>query len=318
MGISVRQLRRQQNEGILELACRLWNQHGLDSKPDYAVQTASPDSRSEKDSSSQIAEELGWLKNSSLQGMTDLTVTLPEVLNLIQPLAELGHTQIICQSQPGGLVSVHPVAFQEILLNLLSLAMHYTPGSEVRLEIMPSGRDLIIQISGSPAVLSEQQLADAKSRMQVVSQLVQLSQGKVEFSTSNQQFRSSVTFQSIPPLSVLVIDDNPEMVTVMQRFAAETRYRVMGINNPKFVVEQAAELDPDIIVLDIMMPQIDGLQVLSRLKHHPELGKIPVIICSVLPQTDLAASLGASGFIQKPFQRDTFIATLNQHSREME
>jgi CheY-like chemotaxis protein len=108
------------------------------------------------------------------------------------------------------------------------------------------------------------------------------------------------------------------MVTVMQRFAAETRYRVMGINNPKFVVEQATKLNPDIIILDIMMPQIDGLQVLSRLKHHPELGKIPVIICSVLPQTDLAASLGASGFIQKPFQRDTFIATLNQHSQEME
>jgi len=322
MGISVRQLRRQQNVAVLDLACSLWNQYGFGSKPDYAEQdyavpTTSPDSDSEQDGGSPIAEELGWLKNSSLQGMTDLAATLPEVLSLVQPLAEQGHTPIICQSRPGGRGSVHPVAFQEILLNLLSLAIHHTPGSEVRLEIVPSGRDLIIQINGSPAVLSEQQLAEIKSRMQVVGQLVQLSQGKVEFSTSDQQFRSSVTFQSISPLSVLVIDDNPEMVTVMQRFAAETRYRVMGINNPKFVVEQAAELGPDIIVLDIMMPQIDGLQILSRLKHHPELERIPVIICSVLPQTDLAASLGASGFIQKPFQRDAFIATLNQHSRKI-
>ena len=323
MGISVRQLRRQQNVAVLELACRLWNQHGLDSQPDYAahhdaVPAAFPDSRPEKGGSSQIAEELGWLKNSSLQGVTDLAITFPEVLNLIRPLAEQRHTQIICQSGPEGLVSVHPVAFQEIVLNLLSLAIHCASGSDVKLEIVPSGRDVVIQLSGGAAMRSQQQSSELESRMKVVSQLVQLSHGQVEFVASNQQFRSRVTFRATPPLNVLVIDDNPEIVTVMQRFAAETRYRVMGIHDPKSVIEQAAKLAPDIIVLDIMMPQIDGLQVLSRLKHHPELGKIPVIVCSVLPHMDLAASLGASGFIQKPFQRDTFIATLSQHSPEME
>ena len=66
------------------------------------------------------------------------------------------------------------------------------------------------------------------------------------------------------------------------------------------------------IVVDIMMPQVDGLQVLSRFRHHPMLGKIPVLVCSVLPQKDLAASLGASGFLQKPIRREPFLAALDQ------
>ena len=81
----------------------------------------------------------------------------------------------------------------------------------------------------------------------------------------------------------------------------------------KKMIQALSKLDSvkvDLFVIDIMMPQVDGLQVLSRFKHHPLLGKLPVIICSVLPQKNLAASLGAIDFIQKPIQREAFISTL--------
>ncbi len=318
MGISVRQLRRQQNVAILELACKLWNQFDLDNKPDYApaastVETVSPKSESEKNGRSQIAEELSRLSATSLPEETDLAAIFPEVLTLIKPLAERSRSEIVYQPPHEGLVSVHPVVLQEILLNLLGLAIHYLQGTAIRLDIAPSDRMLIVQVSGSPTEPPPPEAPEIENRKEVVRQLVELSRGTVKFDISDRQFRASVAFPSARSLSVLVIDDNPEIVTVMQRFAAETRWRITGINDPKSVLEQAVELAPNIIVLDIMMPQIDGLQVLSSLKHHPALGKIPVIICSVLPQKELAGSLGASGFIQKPIRRDDFIAALSQY-----
>ena len=68
---------------------------------------------------------------------------------------------------------------------------------------------------------------------------------------------------------------------------------------------------PAAIFLDIMMPDQDGWDVLQRLLNHPEARLIPVIICSVLQQRDLALSLGATAFVQKPFSPESLLAVLN-------
>jgi CheY-like chemotaxis protein len=52
--------------------------------------------------------------------------------------------------------------------------------------------------------------------------------------------------------------------------------------------------------------------VLGRLKHHPATRSVPVIVCTILPEAELAISLGADGFIQKPFSREGFLAALRR------
>jgi Amt family ammonium transporter len=74
----------------------------------------------------------------------------------------------------------------------------------------------------------------------------------------------------------------------------------------------AQTLEPDAIVLDIMMPEMDGWELLQRLRAHPKTQEIPVVICSVINDPDLARSLGASFFLPKPVSRRAVLDVLQQ------
>ncbi len=83
----------------------------------------------------------------------------------------------------------------------------------------------------------------------------------------------------------------------------------------------ASELAPRVIVLDVMLPGMDGWELLGRLREHPQLSAVPVIVCTILPQQQLALALGAGAFVRKPFSREAFLSVLDQQvgspSREL-
>ncbi len=61
-----------------------------------------------------------------------------------------------------------------------------------------------------------------------------------------------------------------------------------------------------------MMPEVDGWEILGQLEQHPLTHALPIIICSVLPERDLALMLGAATYLPKPVTRSTLLAALNQ------
>ena len=80
------------------------------------------------------------------------------------------------------------------------------------------------------------------------------------------------------------------------------------------VFDGIGDIRPDIIVLDIMLPDVDGWDLLTRLSEHPETRGIPVIVCSVVSDPDLTRALGARASLSKPVQRQEFIRSLDQVS----
>jgi CheY-like chemotaxis protein len=97
---------------------------------------------------------------------------------------------------------------------------------------------------------------------------------------------------------------------LFQRYASGTRYRVVGTRDAEAAPALAARLSPAAIVLDVMMPQLDGWEVLARLRQHPATASLPIVVCTILPQEELALSLGASGFIRKPVTQQMFLDAL--------
>jgi len=117
---------------------------------------------------------------------------------------------------------------------------------------------------------------------------------------------------AVEQVPVLAIDDNADALQLLQRYTAGTRYRLVGTRDPHEALELAQRLAPQVVVLDVMMPQEDGWKVMSMLRQHPYTAHIPIVICTILAQEKLALSLGASAFLQKPVTRQAFLNVLEQ------
>ncbi|MDQ0391157.1 response regulator [Labrys monachus] len=114
--------------------------------------------------------------------------------------------------------------------------------------------------------------------------------------------------------TVLLVDDDPQIHHLIGTMLAREGYRVEHAGGGAEAIEQARALRPAVILLDVMMPKVDGWTVLGTLKNDPALADIPVVIVSLLDERPLGLSLGAAEFLTKPVDRGQLIATVRAHA----
>ncbi len=110
--------------------------------------------------------------------------------------------------------------------------------------------------------------------------------------------------------AVLVVDDQEAAIRLFERYLTHTPLRVVGVRDPEQALPLARQLHPRAITMDVMMPTMDGWEVLQSLHADPDTRHIPVLVCSVWNVPDLAASLGAAGFLKKPVTQKDLLAAL--------
>ncbi|MDX1993476.1 MAG: response regulator [bacterium] len=113
--------------------------------------------------------------------------------------------------------------------------------------------------------------------------------------------------------TVLVIDDDPSVRELLQRFLEKEGFRVETVTNGKDGLRRARELKPNAITLDVMMPGMDGWAVMTALKADAELSHIPVIMLTMVRDKNLGYALGAADYLTKPVDRDQLIAALRRY-----
>jgi signal transduction histidine kinase/DNA-binding response OmpR family regulator len=113
---------------------------------------------------------------------------------------------------------------------------------------------------------------------------------------------------------VLAIDDDPNVIYLLQENLTEAGYQVIGAAHGAEGLQQARQLQPYAIILDILMPHKDGWQVLHELKSDVTTRDIPVVLLSIVDQKDLGYRLGAFDYLLKPFDREAILATLGRLS----
>jgi signal transduction histidine kinase/DNA-binding response OmpR family regulator len=125
--------------------------------------------------------------------------------------------------------------------------------------------------------------------------------------------------KSLPGLhTVLVIEDDPGARDLLTRFLTKEGYRVETAAGGEAGLRLARELQPDIITLDVMMPDMDGWAVLSALKADAELADIPVVMLTIVDNKNLGYALGAADYLTKPIQRDRLLAILEKYCHPSE
>ena len=112
--------------------------------------------------------------------------------------------------------------------------------------------------------------------------------------------------------TILIVDDNPDVIDLFRRLLDSTIYRVVVATDGTDIDELTKQFSFDVIFLDIMLPRIDGFEILQALKSNTTTQHIPIVICSVLDTEELALSLGADSVIAKPPSKSDLDAVLHQ------
>jgi CheY-like chemotaxis protein len=111
--------------------------------------------------------------------------------------------------------------------------------------------------------------------------------------------------------AVLVVDDEFGVAEVLQAILEDEGYRVVTAINGKQGMARLAEGPPDIVLLDFMMPIMDGAAMLAAMKADPDYAPIPVVMMSSLSEDVIAESAtGYVGFIRKPFLMKQVVETI--------
>ena len=123
--------------------------------------------------------------------------------------------------------------------------------------------------------------------------------------------------KKISDLVILNVDDNPESLYTKDRLLRLKGFTVANATTGKAALDLAHRLHPDLILLDVHLPDIDGREVCRRVKEHPDLANIPVVLASATlrghaEHLDGLRWAGADGYIAEPFEVEALESTIRR------
>jgi chemosensory pili system protein ChpA (sensor histidine kinase/response regulator) len=117
------------------------------------------------------------------------------------------------------------------------------------------------------------------------------------------------------PPRVLVVDDSITVRRVTEKFLSTRDYTVFTAKDGMEALERMSEFQPDVVLLDIEMPRMDGFELLGHLRRDPQWAKLPIIMISsrtAQKHREHAGALGATGFLGKPYQNEVLLDALQE------
>lgn len=322
LGLSVRQLRRQERVAERLLADQLWSQHRLNAQlPRIAsLLDGTSDRQGNKPVLGSSRErELDWLRRSLTSERIAIPALVARVLKIVASLASQSATRItttIPADLP--LVTGQLTAARQTVLSLLTAALYAAPAGQVQIRAVTDSHTVALEVR---ALADRAGLNTGETRfdehLAMTCQLADLcgvSLTVLEIG-GDEVFGAALKFPVAEQPVVVVIDDNTDTLQLFERYLASSRFRFVGQANPAEALAATIEQMPDVVVLDVMLPGIDGWELLDRLRSHPQTSGVPVVVCTILPQESLALSLGAAAFLRKPVSRENLVSTLEQLAR---
>jgi CheY-like chemotaxis protein len=233
------------------------------------------------------------------------------------------------------------------MINLLSNAAKFTEEGDIMVDVglkrSPTGRNEIqVSVTDTGPGISKQdqeklfqafsQVDDSPTRktggtglgLSICQQLINMHGGRIWVDS---EVGKGSTFHFTLPLFrkerdgdttpignkiILSIDDDPQVIGLYDRYLQPQGYQVIPLTDPSRAVERVRQLKPFAVTLDIMMPGIDGWQVLDALKSDTATRHIPVIVCSIIEDLEKGFNLGATDYLVKPILEDDLVNALDK------
>lgn len=331
LSVSTRQVQREEKIAREVLLDYLWVKYHLEEKPlprglESAVETPPPSlaaaSLAATSSTAQtvsaapssapsIREELLHIAASVSKTPIQLTQVILQVVSTLTPfLTQLGVTIELAEQAPQTAIEAPEPVLRQALNQLLISAAKVCTGGMLRIEISSSPAEVLFTLTGTGSANDHSQ---ARELFELAADMIVMCGGKMSLPTPTsapQNLQVQLSFPVEKLIPVLIVDDNSDSLQLFQRYLTGSPFQPTLLQNPREVLNTAIALKPACIVIDIMMPGLDGWMILSQLRKHPATETIPVVVSTILPQRELALSLGVADFLPKPVKQDQLLEIL--------
>jgi CheY-like chemotaxis protein len=315
LGLSVRHLNRLQRDAVHSLARILWERSRAreplegDRAESRRMQYAGAEMPRAQaaDWRSQVDRELVSLTSYAPDVVSDVGDVIDGVLQLKSALTSTDHVSVeLGLVHPNMVAAIHPSVLRQILIAALRRLARHTSTAVITIFARLEDGNVKIALTGSIAT------EDRFTKSDLIRDILTPEGVSVQVHMESNHLFLWIEVASVGRTTVLVVDDNPDMVRFYRRSTEGTRYHVIHAAQGQHLLETIEVAAPDAIVLDVMLPDVDGWQLLMHLRETHATRAIPVIVCSVVREEDLALSLGAALYLPKPVRRREFIQALDQ------
>ncbi|WP_420642407.1 response regulator [Candidatus Leptofilum sp.] len=298
LGLSTRQTHRSLRKAEASVATILWTR----------VQSATAVSQSPESAAQLSSVQAEFAQLETTLQPTDLGQLLQEAQKAVAPLAQAREVTFQREEPwPRLVVSVDTAVSRQLLLSVLSRLIQTT--REQIITIRGTLGEEMAQLSLS--FPTAEPLAHNFASDSVIAPLAEKLGWKMVVEGGNGRYQLQIQIPLHGPV-VLVVDDNQGLVELLERYLTGHNCRVIAANSGEEGLAVLNRTTPDAIILDAMMPDVSGWDVLQTIRTRVETAETPVILCSVFNDPELAYALGASHFISKPVSRDQILTALRQ------
>jgi CheY-like chemotaxis protein len=301
LGYSRRQFFRQQQKAIEMLAGLLWEK---------VPQLGFPAAQADK----VLDDELERFRTR--RRAVDPKEVVQGVLEIMGQLAEQHEVTLNCDL-PDHLPLIYGsrTLLRQVFLNALSQFITQPGSRQIHLHLSHENQRVVVELTaqfGSSRM--EAATRGQNPGLEPVRHLVEMMSGNWRgFEFNDHGCTCHFDLPANAEKVLLVVEDNEAVIQAFRRYLADyNNYQVISATTGTEALQLAHEMSPALITLDVMIPGQDGWEILHALKHDPATQHIPVIICSVLEDPELAQLLGAAAYLQKPVAQADLLATLDR------
>jgi CheY-like chemotaxis protein len=285
LGLSLRQAYRDLRRGQETIAEILWLKY--------------PPSTPKTNTFSVLQSEVAHLETETRSA--EIHNLIQVALKAVEKLAERQSIQLVAQLQTTHLVTNSVIA-QQAFISLLSQTLQQTTQDTLHITLTNQPENMTLTLHYAQHTTPN---LDNEMLLGLLKQL--------KWSVQAHADKVVIHLRAIGT-TLLVVDDNEGIASLFERFLTSYPYQLVFAHNGQDGIQIASQLKPDAIILDLMMPGMDGWELLQRLRLIPEMQTTPMIVCSVINDPELAYSLGASEVLAKPLTQESLLSLLQKLS----
>lgn len=288
-----RQIRRNQKKAIRAVALMLWDRIQLGNK------------QAEQDTSNEFS-----INRESI----DLVQVIKSVLDLMENHLEQLSVHVVFNA-PDQIILINNdrIILRQIIIQIFHLVLQKSNCKQITLSVEQEaeGFDLHFLLPDKKFNM-DQFLTYLYSQENKLNQWMNELNLRLEGTPTQAGFKITLRIFTQEKKLILVVDDQEPALKMYERYLSKTEFKVFGLSKATKVMNKAIELKPTVILLDIMMPKLDGWEILQSLRVNEKTKRIPIIVCSAWADPELAKSLGADYFLKKPIVQKELLDVLNK------